>query len=305
MLALASLGFLAKAQARIDSFQWRDVAVAIDYPVKFGERKDIPVNLVLYALPNGNTIAWTMGKRVEEGDDWHFDIQHIRAQTGFVRAQTPDNIWVVAYLQAQGKSWPAWKTNHQDYRLLVQLLVDTLRQLMQSEKVDVYLNGHSGGGRFIFSYLDGVDSIPPFIRRISFLDSNYGYEPSYYNQLKQWLLSTKGTVLNVFAYNDSVALLNGKPFVSATGGTWHRSRMMLNDFASEFNFAKVPDDSVLIFRSSYPAVQFFLKENPDRKIFHTVQVERNGFIHSLLSATRAESKQYQYYRQRAYDTFIQ
>jgi len=35
--------------------------------------------IILYALPNGNTTEHTMGKKKVEGDDWHFDIQHIKA----------------------------------------------------------------------------------------------------------------------------------------------------------------------------------------------------------------------------------
>ncbi|MCK7541677.1 MAG: hypothetical protein MZV63_67720 [Marinilabiliales bacterium] len=43
------------------------------------------VLLILYALPNGNTIEQTFGKKLHAGDDWHFDIQHIGAQTRFLR----------------------------------------------------------------------------------------------------------------------------------------------------------------------------------------------------------------------------
>jgi len=41
--------------------------------------------LILYALPNGNTIEQTKGRRVAEGLDWHFGIQHIAAQTRYLR----------------------------------------------------------------------------------------------------------------------------------------------------------------------------------------------------------------------------
>jgi hypothetical protein len=51
-------------------------------------------------------------------------------------------------------------------------------------------------------------------------------------------------------------------------------------------------------------VKFFLKENSDRKILHTVQVERNGFIECLLSGTALEGDGYTYYGKRAYGKFI-
>ena len=47
------------------------------------------------------------------------------------------------------------------------------------KKKEIYLNGHSGGGSFIFGYLAGVEKIPSQVKRISFLDSDYGYDSSY------------------------------------------------------------------------------------------------------------------------------
>jgi hypothetical protein len=48
-----------------------------------------------------------------------------------------------------------------------------------------------------------------------------------------------------------------------------------------------------------------LKENPERKILHTVQVERNGFIHALVTGTPNENRGYEYYGERAYARWIQ
>ena len=45
-------------------------------------------------------------------------------------------------------------------------------------------------------------------------------------------------------------------------------------------------------------------ENPERKIFHTVQVERNGFIHALVSGTTNQDKSYEYFGPRAYSNWI-
>ena len=78
-------------------------------------RSDRPVGLVLYALPNGNTIEQTAGKKMAPGDDWHFDIQHIAAQTRFLRERIEGYNLVVAYLEADQKSWPAWKKAHPDH----------------------------------------------------------------------------------------------------------------------------------------------------------------------------------------------
>jgi hypothetical protein len=137
------------------------------------------------------------------------------------------------------------------------------------------------------------------------LDSDYWYDSSYYLKFKDWLKTVKGSALNVFAYNDSIALLNGKSFVSATGGTWYRSHLFLNHLQRDFSFEKVQDDSLIIYRSSKGNIQFFFKINPERKIFHTVQVELNGFIHSILCGTPYDSKKYTYYSERAYSNLVE
>jgi hypothetical protein len=287
---------------QIDSFRiYGDVIVTIDRPVSARKKETV---VIFYALPNGNSTAWTMGKRMRPGDDWHFDIQHISAQTAFIRKQDRKKNYVVIYLANDLKSWPAWKQRHPDFRILIPKMVDSLSTLFQTKKWSVHLNGHSGGGSFIFGYLAGVTSIPGEVTRISFLDSNYGYGPEYASLLMNWL-GEKERFLSVFAYNDSIALLNGKPVVSATGGTWYKSQQMLQAFQVLFPFKKWETDSLVTWRSTSRQVSFFLKKNTDRGIYHTQQVELNGFIHSVFAGTRYEEKGYRYYGRRAYEEYIQ
>lgn len=278
------------------------VKVTIDHPR--GYKKNKPTLVIFYALPNGNSTDWTMGKKMEPGDDWHYDIQHIEAQTAFVRRQLKRKNVVVIYLENNYKSWPRWKQVHTRFTTRIPQLIDSLTGLIPGKKKEIYLNGHSGGGSFIFGYLASLDKIPGTIKRISFLDSNYGYDSSYYPKLRQWLRETPGTALNIFAYNDSVALYNAKPVVSATGGTWWRSRLMLQHLQADFSFSKERDDSLIVYKSSDDRVQFYFKTNPDRKIFHTQQVELNGFIHSILCGTKHDSRGYRYYDKRAYEALI-
>ena len=212
---------------------------------------------------------------------------------------------IVAYLENNFKSWPLWKTKRPNYIPEVQHIADTIFQLFSAKEKVLYLNGHSGGGRFIFSYMDGLKKIPSYVQRISFLDSDYGYEAAYLPILKTWLQSNKAAMLNVFAYNDSVALLNGKRFVSDTGGTWYRSFLLLRDLSAYYTFTKIQDDSLIIYQSADKRVQFYFKTNPEKKIFHTVQVELNGFIHSILMGTKKESKKYTYFGERAYKNLIE
>jgi hypothetical protein len=280
----------------------QDVKVTINAPAKKNAEKTI---LILYALPNGNTTGQTMGKKIKEGDDWHFDIQHIHAQTKFIRRRLHNTSVIVAYLENSFMSWPLWKSKHPDHSVIVKHIVDTLYDMVLSQNKVVYLNSHSGGGRFIFSYLDGFESIPSYIKRITFLDSNYGYDSAYLPKLVSWIKNDKSHYLKVFAYNDSVALYNGKSFVSATGGTWYRSHLMLAQLSSFFKFKNTENDSLIVFKTKDQRIQFYFKTNPDRKIYHTTQVELNGFIHSVLCGTKYDSKGYRYFGRRAYADLIQ
>jgi hypothetical protein len=279
-----------------------DVQITLDIPANYRPGKK--TLLILYALPNGNSTAQTMGKKMKANDDWHFDIQHIKAQTEFIRNELKKKNIVVAYLENTFKSWPTWKAKHPAYISEVRRIVDTLYRMFPANNTSICLNGHSGGGRFIFSYLDGVKSIPKYIERIVFLDSDYGYEASYGKQLQLWLQENKKTELQVFAYNDSIALYQGKRIVSDTGGTWYRSHLMLKDLSAFFHFNITGDGSLSIYRSSNRRIGFYFKSNPERKIFHTTQVELNGFIHSVLAGTNRESVNYEYYGERAYQAFI-
>jgi len=306
-LSLLLLSFLfspSQPIAVIDSFFIHgDIKVTIDKPAHFLVNKKTVISF--FALPNGNSTEQTMGKKMQAGDDWHYDIQHIRAQTQFIRQQLATTNFVVIYLENIYKSWPSWKTKHPDFKQEIPHLVDSLAGIVAAKNKDIYLNGHSGGGSFIFGYLAGVSAIPRNIKRISFLDSDYGYDSSYYPKFNRWLKEVKGAALNVFAYNDSIALYNGKPLVSATGGTWYRSHLFLKNLQADYSFSEKETDSLIIYKSRNKQIQFYFKINLNRGIYHTQQVELNGFIHSTLCGTRYDSKKYGYYAQRAYTGYIQ
>ena len=120
-----------------------------------------------------------------------------------------------------------------------------------------------------------------------------------------WLNASPRNHLCVLAYHDSNALLNGKSFVSESGGTWGRSHAMKADLAKSLTFESATKDGLQTHTALGGRVTFLLKENPERKILHTVQVERNGFIHSMLTGTAAEGRGYEYLGERAYERFIQ
>lgn len=268
--------------------------------------KNKPTLLVFYALPNGNTIDWTMGKKTVPGDDWHYSIQHIAAQTRFLRQAMPQKNLIVAYLANELKSWPAWKRARTDGPAEIKRIVDSIAGIFSEYHPDIMLNSHSGGGSFLFGYLDAVPEIPKQITRIGFIDSDYGYIDSLHTQkLAKWLKTSRKNTLVVLAYNDSVVIYNGKPLVSATGGTWYRTRLLQKNLGRYFPF-RVQEDSVLInYHSTSNKINIILKTNQEGKIYHTEQVARNGFIHTVLFGTRLEKKtNYKYWGEAVYSNFI-
>ncbi|MEO6034672.1 MAG: hypothetical protein ABIQ35_05415 [Verrucomicrobiota bacterium] len=170
----------------------------------------------------------------------------------------------------------------------------------------IILSSHSGGGSFIFGYLNSLDKIPADIERISFLDSNYGYETALHrDKLAAWLKSSEQHFLTILAYHDDIALLNGKTFVSAAGGTWGKSQLMKKDFEPLFHFSGKVSPEFETYSALNGRLQILLKENPEKKIFHTVQVQKNGFIHSLQMGTAGDSSGYVYFGEPAYEKWIE
>ncbi len=283
---------------------WKDVIININAPSQV--KPNGKTYLIIFALPNGNSIEWTKGKKLKAGDDWHFDIQHIAAQTRYVRHLDKKNNYIIAYVMAEKKSWPAWKRNTPDSIYIIKNIVDGISHLFKNFQPEIILNSHSGGGSFIFGYLDAVERIPDDVKRIAFLDSDYGYEEvKHTNKLVNWLRQSNKNKLLALAYNDSIVIYNGKPLVSPTGGTWYRSRLLQRELAVAFDFNTAADTAFIKHTALGKRIQIILKENPAGLIYHTEQVARNGFILSLLSATKFDGKQYfTYFGERVYQKFI-
>jgi hypothetical protein len=278
-----------------------DVTITIDRPGNYNHK---PTRLIFYALPNGNSTAQTMGKKRQPGDDWHFDIQHIRAQTTFIREADTHHHYVVVYLENDLKSWPAWTNKYAGEKLPARI-IDTVEQLLAIPFVKIHLNSHSGGGAFIFDYIRREPRIKKNIERISFIDSDYRYDSSYTSILVKYIQSNRNNCVNVFAYNDSIALLNGKPFVSATGGTWYRTKLMMRHLEPYLLFTSQGTGDLTLYKAKKKGrIHVFLLDNPGREILHTKQVELNGFIHSVFAGTGLENTGYRYLGNRAYEQYI-
>lgn len=266
------------------------VVVVAPPPAQSDPRK--PTRLILYALPNGNTIEQTMGRTVEEGIHWRYGIQHIAAQTRLIRSvATAWNI-VVAYLEADGLSWPQWKRTHTPAPVLIQALVDTLRARVHGNPVSVTLTGHSGGGSLTLGLLDAGEEVPEWVDRISFLDSNYGFDRAgaHGAKLLTWLREGHHRVLSIIAYDDREIVLDGKKVLGPDGGTYRRTLEMLSVLRTMFSLREYREGDLVLWRDADRRTEVVIHTNPRNEILHTQLVERNGFVHAMLFGTGYEGR---------------
>jgi hypothetical protein len=284
--------------------------VAIHVNAPSPERFDASrlTRVILYTLPNGNTTAWTIGRKMAPGMDWHFDIQHIGAQTRRLREVVKDENIVVAYLEADGKSWPTWKSKHPDFRQIIPRIIDSVVEPFKSGKYVVELSGHSGGGSFVFGYLDSVPRVEDRVRRLSFLDSNYGYsnESGHGDKIVAWLQGGKDRCLSVICYDDRNVKLDGKNIVSPTGGTYRRTLDMVERIRRDIPLTESKSGDLLRYRGLDGRVDLILHNNPQLKILHTALVgPMNGFIHAMTVGTPYEDKAAVFNTEPAYLNYIQ
>jgi hypothetical protein len=275
-------GFTADAAERIRVLDlYPGVTATIVAPSQIDASKRI--DLILYALPNGNTTLQTIGRKMRDGLDWHYDIQHIGAQTRALRTRGMPQA-IVVYLEADKRSWPAWRQSlgyPQANRRIVEI-VDQIRYAVGNpDDMRVTLTGHSGGGSFMFGFIEGQDSLPAWLERIAFLDANYNFEWKHGEKLVKWLRKNPRNTLVVLAYDDRNIMLDGKKVVSDSGGTWRASERMINYLREPFEFKMDTAGEFRRFRASQ--VIALLHPNPENKILHTSMIgDMNGYMHAML-----------------------
>ena len=286
-----------------------EVSVHINMPAAEDYDASKPTRLILYALPNGNTTAQTIGRRMEPGMDWHYNIQHIGAQVRRLREAVGDCNWVVAYLEADGKSWPAWKERHKDYRELIpRIVADVSKQVESQRRPILYLSGHSGGGSLLFGYVDSFEQIPADVERISFLDSDYGYDDDakHGDKLIAWLRDGRERVLSVICYDDRNITLDGKLVVGPTGGTWRKTQRMIERLKKDFELTESPMEGLIHLKGLDGRIDILMHPNPKNAILHTRLVgDMNGLIYTMTVATPAEDVAGKFNGAVAYEKWIQ
>jgi pimeloyl-ACP methyl ester carboxylesterase len=285
LAARAESGFTASPYfgEQVLELHLHDTRVVINAPQRM--QPDKPTLLICYALPNGNTIEQTIGCAERADVDWHYYIQHIGAQTRFLRDKDRTENIVVAYLEADGKSWPAWRAKYPDNGARIRQLVDDVAKRAGASQIA--LLGHSGGGSLIFGYLNGGDEIDARVQRIGFLDANYAYsdELRHGEKLLSWLRGDRARHLVVLAYDDRRIELNGKRVVSDTGGTFRATAHMLDRMSKDVQFDQSTHGPLTTHLGLQNQIRFDVHSNPENKILHTRLVEWNGFLHVMCWGT--------------------
>jgi hypothetical protein len=287
-----------------------DVRILMTAPDSFDPKK--PTLLILFALPNGSTIEMTIGSKLLPGMDWHYDIQHIAAQTRKLRQVEHERNIVVAYVEADAKTykltWPTWrKEKGEAGGKIIRGIVDEIANALAPARPQIDLVAHSGGGSFLFGYLNAADTIGENIERICWIDANYGYDDAEHHgdKLLTWLKGDPKRHLVVFAYNDRAATLNGKPFVSETGGTFYRSHKMVERFAKDVKLERLDREPFEGYTGMNGQIHLLLHTNPEKKILHTVLVERNGLLAAIMWDTPMQNQWGgQFWGERAYTDLV-
>ncbi len=263
--------------------------------------------LIVYALPNGNTIEQTLGCQRAEGLDWHYDIQHVAAQVRFVRNLFPNEQIVLICAEAGGLSWPTWRRSHEDANAQIAHLVDKWRKEFCTDDAQVTLAGHSGGGSFIFGAIEGHEAIPAYLDRLAFLDANYAFEDGLHtDKFRHWLQGNPERRLIVVAYDDREIMLDGKKVVGPDGGTFRASGRMRDALGPSFPLKESKRPPFIETSGREGRIRFYLHPNPDNQILHTVLVgEMNGLVQIATLGTSQEGQWGTFGGPRAYEKWIQ
>ena len=310
LIALLALGATTRPNEQQRTWTTADgsVRVVLNTPGEF--HADRPTQILIYTTPNGNTAEQTLGARLEPGMDWHFDIQHVAAQVRMLREMDKSRNLVVACLEAEGKSWPAWRKARPDNGKQIRAIVDEVSRAVPGPESSkkITLSAHSGGGSFVFGYLNGGETIGDDIERIVFLDANYAYDEAdrHGAKLLAWLKGDADRHMIVIAYDDSRITLNGKPVLKTPmGGTFGSSKRMVDFLGKQTEFETGARGPFEVWSGLNGQIRFLIHPNRENKILHTVLVERNGLIEAMTLGTVHESKWAgKFWGDRAYADFI-
>ena len=284
-----------------------DARLYVNAPLDEPGESTRPTRVMIYALPNGNTIEQTLGCQMKPSLDWHYDIQHVAAQVRLLRSLFPGERLVLVCVEANGLSWPAWRGSHENANRIIARLTEDLRRRFGGEDAMVTLTGHSGGGSFMWGVMEGSVEIPTWIDRIAFLDANYSFDAKLHaDKIAKWLNDNDDRRLIVVAYDDREITFNGKKVVGPEGGTFRATGRMREAFQPKFEIVESIKSPFTEYSGLEGRVRFYVHPNPENKILHTALVgEMNGLAHIQTLGTPRDETWGQFGGPRAYNQWIQ
>ncbi|MCA9015237.1 MAG: hypothetical protein KDA77_07875, partial [Planctomycetaceae bacterium] len=200
---------------------------------------------------------------------------------------------ILVCLEAQGLSWPNWRARHPDNPQRIRTVVKTVLEAIPLQEPRLTLACHSGGGSFLWGFLNGAAEIPEQVDRFIFLDANYSFseKDQHGRKLIDWLKGDKRRRLVVLAYDDRNVLFRGKKVVSPTGGTYRATYRMRDRFQQDLKFSESTTGDFVTFSALGDQVRFLIHRNPQNQILHTRLVgEMNGYLYAVTLET-PEAKQ--------------
>lgn len=281
------------------------VRVVINAPAVVDAEK--PVRIVFFATPNGSSIEQTLGCAKAPGLDWHYGIQHIAAQFRRLREITNDEILILACIQTDSLSWPDWRRKNGGGGAGIRKIVQEVLDRAPGKNKRITLSSHSGGGSFIWGYIEHGDPIPEVVDRIIFLDANYSFDDKrgHGNLLLDWL-NHKSSQLIVIAYDDREITYKGKKVLGPTGGTFRTTQRMFDCFDGKLSLNTKHSGAFEITTALDGCFTAYRHGNPDNRILHSELVgAMNGFLHSLTLGTKNATTWGRFGGLRAYGNWIQ
>ncbi|WP_417392988.1 hypothetical protein [Gimesia sp.] len=240
--------------------------------------------VVLFTTPNGSSIEQTLGCAQKAGRDWHYAIQHIAAQHRQWQSLNERENLILVCLEAKGLSWPAWRARHPDNPRLIRDVIAAILKQIPLKDPRLTLACHSGGGSFLWGFLNGSDTIPSEVDRFVFLDANYSFSAAdgHGKKFSDWLQGDKRRSLIVLAYDDRNVLFRGKKVVSPTGGTFRATQRMRDEFEKEFAFQESAAGDFKLATALEGRIRLVVHQNPENQILHTQLVgEMNGYLYGV------------------------
>ncbi|MCB9881784.1 MAG: hypothetical protein H6834_08350 [Planctomycetes bacterium] len=281
-----------------------DVRVLLNAPAERVPSR--PWTVLFFATPNGNTLEQTLGCRPAPGLDWHYDIQHVAAQVRRLREVAPDENLVLACLEAEGLSWPAWRARHGGGGAGVRAIVQSVLDALPGDDAHVVLSGHSGGGSFLWGFIEDGDALPNTVERIVFLDANYSYSDELHGRKLLTWLEHASTHLVVLAYDDREITYQGKKVIGPTGGTYRATQRMLDFFAPHVAPKTTADGALERTVGLEGRFHVLRHANPANRILHTALVgDMNGLLYALTIGTEHANDWGTFGKPRAYERWIQ